>query len=183
MRERRIQLAAAVAVVALASVVATTALAGGGKEIREHLTGFQEVPVISTDADGKFKAEVRRDRIDYQLRWEDLEGPVTQAHIHLGQRDVNGGISVWLCGNPTAGPPPINPPPGTQTCPLTNPATISGTVTAAQVVGPTGQGIAAGEFDEVLRAIRAGVTYANVHSSTFGGGEIRAQLDDDRDDD
>ena len=102
MRHRRIQLAAAVAVVAIGSVVATTALAGGGKEIRERLTGFQEVPVISTDAEGKFKAEVRRDRIEYQLRWEDLAGQVTQAHIHFGQRDVNGGISIWLCGNPSA---------------------------------------------------------------------------------
>jgi CHRD domain len=177
----RIQLAAGVAVGAVASVVAATAIAGGGKEIREHLTGFQEVPVVSTDGEGRFKAEVRRDRIDYQLRWEDLEGTVTQAHIHLGQRDVNGGISVWLCGNPA--PPVIVPPPGTQACPLTNPATISGTITEDDVVGPTGQGIEAGEFDELLRGIRAGVTYANVHSQRFGGGEIRAQLDDDKDDD
>ena len=183
MMQRRVQLAAGVAVVSIASVVGTTALAGGGSEIRERLTGFQEVPVVSTGAEGKFRAEVRRDRIDYKLRWEDLEGTVTQAHIHLGQRDVNGGISAWLCGNPSAGPPPINPPAGTQTCPLTNPASIEGTVTAAQVVGPTGQGIGPQEFDELLRAIRAGVTYANVHSSTFGGGEIRAQLKDDRDDD
>ncbi len=175
MKQRRIQLAAGVAAVAIASVVATAALAGGGRQIREHLTGFQEVPVVSTEADGKFDAEVRRDRIDYQLRWEDLEGQVTQAHIHLGQRDVNGGISVWLCGNPS---PTVNPPPGTQTCPLTDPATISGTATEDHVVGPTGQGITAGEFDELLRAIRAGKTYANVHSTTFGGGEIRAQLND-----
>jgi hypothetical protein len=178
MKHRRIQLAAGVAVIATAMVVATAALAGGGKEIREHLTGFQEVPVVSTGADGKFKAEVRRDRIDYQLRWEDLEGQVTQAHIHLGQRDVNGGISVWLCGNPSDGPPAITPPDGTQRCPLTDPAKISGTIRQQHVVGPMGQGITAGEFDELLRAIRAGVTYANVHSSTFGGGEIRAQLND-----
>jgi hypothetical protein len=179
MRKRRVQLATAVAVGAAASVVATAALAGGGKEIRERLTGFQEVPVVSTEADGRFKAEVSRDQIDYRLRWEDLEGTVTQAHIHLGQRDVNGGISVWLCGNPSPGPPPISPPEGTQECPLTDPAKISGTITQEHVVGPTGQGITAGEFDELLRAIRAGKTYANVHSSLFGGGEIRAQLNDD----
>lgn len=177
MMQRRIQLAAAVAVVATASVVAATALAGGGREIREHLTGFQEVPVVSTEASGKFKAKVRDDRITYELRYEDLEGDVTQAHIHLGQRDVNGGISVWLCGNPNPTPPVIAPPAGTQLCPA-DPAKITGTITAANVVGPSGQGIAAGEFDEVLRAIKAGVTYANVHSSMFGGGEIRAQLDD-----
>ena len=74
MMQRRIQLAAGVAVVSIASVVGTTALAGGGSEIRERLTGFQEVPVVSTGAEGKFRAEVRRDRIDYKLRWEDLEG-------------------------------------------------------------------------------------------------------------
>lgn len=178
MRQRRIQLAAAVAVVAIASVVATTAFAGGGKDIREHLSGFEEVPVVSTEGEGKFKAELRRDEIRYELRYEDLEGAVTQAHIHLGQRDVNGGISVWLCGNPN--PPAVNPPAGTQPCPP-SPARVSGTLTAANVVGPAAQGITPGEFDELLRAIEAGVTYANVHSSTFPGGEIRAQLNDDRD--
>jgi CHRD domain len=181
MRQKRVQLAAAVAVAAIASVVATTAFAGGGKEIREHLTGYEEVPAVSTEAEGKFKAEVRGDEIRWELRYEDLEGDVTQAHIHFGQRDVNGGISVWLCGNPDPANN-VNPPPGTQPCPP-DPAKISGTATAANVVGPAGQGIAAGQFEELLDAIRAGVTYANVHSTSFRGGEIRAQLNDDRDDD
>jgi hypothetical protein len=183
MRQKRVQLAAAVAVVAIASVVATTAFAGGGKEIREELTGDEEVPVVLTSGEGKFKAKIRSDRIEYTLRYEDLEGAVTQAHIHIGQELANGGISVWLCGNPTTGPPPITPPMGTQLCPP-SPATISGTITAANVVGPAGQGIAAGEFDEFVEAIDDGFTYANVHSSLAPGGEIRAQLGDrDRDDD
>ena len=54
---------------------------------------------------------------------------------------------------------------------------MTGTRTAADVVGPAGQGIAAGEFEELVRALRAGVTYANVHSQQFGGGEIRGQFD------
>ena len=59
--------------------------------------------------------------------------------------------------------------------------TVSGTITPAQVLTTTGQGIDAGEFDEVVRAIRAGTTYANVHSTTFAPGEIRGQIrDDDR---
>ena len=33
------------------------------------------------------------------------------------------------------------------------------------VIGPAAQGIAAGEFDELVEALRAGVAYANVHSS------------------
>jgi hypothetical protein len=182
MRQKRVQLAAAVAIVAIASVVATTAFAGGGKDIREELEGFQEVPVVSTEGEGKIKLELRRDELRYELRYEDLEGAVTQGHIHLGQRSVNGGISVWLCGNPSAGPPPITPPPGTPLCPP-SPGQVSGTLTAEDVVGPANQGIAMGEFEELLTAIKAGVTYANVHSSMFPGGEIRGQLNEDRDDD
>jgi len=47
-----------------------------------------------------------------------------------------------------------------------------------------GQGIEPGEadrFEELLDAINAGVTYVNVHSSKWPGGEIRAQLGDDDD--
>jgi len=47
------------------------------------------------------------------------------------------------------------------------------------VVGPAGQGIAPGELDEFIRAIRAGVTYVNVHSTKFPSGEIRGQINDD----
>jgi hypothetical protein len=178
MRQKRVRLAAGIAIVAIVSVVATTAFAGGGREIREELEGFQEVPAVSTEADGKFKAKVRGDRIDWELSYEDLSGPVLQAHIHFGQRDVNGGISVFLCTNLGNGPA------GTQACPPA-PAEIEGTIEAADVIGPNlgppPQGIAPGEFDELLRAMRAGLTYVNVHSDPFTGGEIRAQLNDDRD--
>ena len=154
------------------SVVAVTQ----HKRIREFLSGFEEVPVVSTVAEGEFHARISDDatQIDYELSYTGLEGAVQQAHIHLGQRSVNGGISVWLCGNPN--PPAIVPPAGTQTCPAP-PATITGTITAANVVGPANQGIAAGEFAELIRAMRAGKTYVNVHSSKFPGGEIRSQIE------
>jgi hypothetical protein len=111
--------------------------------------------------------------LDYELSYADLEGAVTQAHIHFGQKGVNGGISVWLCGNPGPG---VAPPAGTPPCPP-SPATVTGTLTAADVVGPAGQGIAAGELAELVAAIRAGKTYANVHSTKFPGGEVRSQIE------
>ena len=37
------------------------------------------------------------------------------------------------------------------------------------------------EFGELVRALRAGAAYANVHTTTFGGGEIRGQIGDDGD--
>ncbi|HYV06332.1 MAG TPA: CHRD domain-containing protein [Blastocatellia bacterium] len=39
--------------------------------------------------------------------------------------------------------------------------------------------MAAGEFAEVLAAMRAGTVYVNVHSTVFPGGEIRGQLTQD----
>ena len=177
------RLVVSVAVVALVSASVVFGVQGF-KKISEFLTGYEEVPSVSTVATGTFDARISKDesQIEWELSYSDLEGTVTQAHIHFGQKDVNGGISVWLCGNPrpapippATAPPAITPPAGTATCPPP-PATISGIATAAQVVGPSGQGISAGEFAELLRAIRAGKTYANVHSTKFEGGEIRSQI-------
>jgi hypothetical protein len=107
----------------------------------------------------------------FRPRGHGLEGNVTQAHIHLGQRGANGGIAVWLCSNLASPPTPA----GVQACPPA-PATITGVITMTDVVGPTGQGLAPGEFEEFVRALRAGVAYANVHTSKFPGGEVRGQL-------
>ena len=70
-----------------------------------------------------------------------------------------------------------NGPAGTQGCPAAG-GTITGTITPVDVgAGAAAQGIAAGEFVELVRAIRAGVTYVNVHTEIRTGGEIRGQLD------
>jgi hypothetical protein len=166
MRGRRI---AAVGVLLTATVAVT--VADGPRQWSARLRGFNEVPAVSTVANGRFNATVSEDgtSVSWELRYDDLEGDVQQAHIHLAQKDVNGGISVFLCTNLGNGPA------GTQACPPP-PATMSGSFTAADVIGPAGQGIAATEFGELLRAIRAGKTYANVHSSKFPGGEVRGQL-------
>ena len=159
--------------------VSTVALAfaAGFKNLRANLHGFNEAPSISTVATGRFEARVNDDdTISYTLSYSGLEGDVQQAHIHLGQRSVNGGITVFLCtnlGNGTA---------TTQACPP-SPATITGVITAADVspdipatLAARSQGLDTGEFAELLRAIRAGKTYANVHSVKFPGGEVRGQI-------
>lgn len=151
---------------------------GGFKRIREFLKGFEEVPAVSTVADGEFRARISNDQtqIQWELSYSDLESAVQQAHIHLGQKDVNGGITVFLCTNLGNGPP------GMQLCPP-SPATISGTIMAADVSPPIpatqaarNQGLNTGELDEFIRAIRAGKTYVNVHTTDRPGGEIRSQI-------
>ena len=37
------------------------------------------------------------------------------------------------------------------------------------------------EFGELVRALRAGAAYANVHTTGVPGGEIRGQISDDDD--
>jgi hypothetical protein len=145
-----------------------------------ELIPINEVPSVSSPAHGRFKAAIDRENqtISYELSYDGLEDVALQAHIHLGQRHTNGGISVFLCGNPPAVPPaPFPQPPA---CPP-SPATITGTLTAANIVGPAAQGIepsqgGVDEFDELVDAILSGATYANVHSAKFEGGEIRGQL-------
>jgi hypothetical protein len=145
----------------------------GIKELKAKLIGYQEAPAISTAANGEFRGRISNDEteISYELSYSDLEGAVTQSHIHFGQRDVSGSIVVFLCTNLGNGPA------GTQPCPPP-PATITGTLRASDMVNTAaGQGIAAGEFQELVNAIRAGKAYVNVHSEKFPTGEIRGQLD------
>jgi hypothetical protein len=171
---RRLQLTAAVAVIAVLGVVAVAVATGGGRKIDERLTGYAEQPLaLSTTGSGHFEAWIQRfgQQFTYRLSYRDLEGPVTQAHIHFGAENQVGGISVFLCTNLGNGPA------GTQACPAA-PATITGTVRPQDVIGPAGQGIAPGEFGELLDAIEAGATYVNVHSQKYPVGEIRAQIDE-----
>jgi hypothetical protein len=173
MRKRTAVLALLAGAVAVLAITSYATAQSGKKNFGETLTGYLEVPAVSTGASGTFEATVEGNALDYALSYSGLEGTVTQAHIHFGQRSVNGGISIWLCSNLASPPTPA----GTQPCPASG--TVTGTVGAADVVGPAGQGIAAGEFDEIVSAMRAGRAYANVHSTLAPGGEIRAQLNDE----
>jgi CHRD domain-containing protein len=53
---------------------------------------------------------------------------------------------------------------------------VSGAIEPADVIGPAVQGIAPGEFNELIAAIRAGVAYANIHTTVNPAGEIRGQI-------
>jgi hypothetical protein len=145
------------------------ATAGDSKEKKFHarLDGAQETPSISTAATGTFDAKLNSagDQLSFELEYSGLEGGNTLfAHVHIGQFDVAGGVMFFLCGGG-----------GKPACPNGS-ATVTGTVTAADIIGPTGQGISPGQFAEALRAMRDGIAYANVHTVTYPGGEIRGQI-------
>jgi hypothetical protein len=151
-----------------------------------HLSGFGEVPTVSTTGEGKFTAEMDpvTGNIDYELSYDGLQGKVTQSHIHIGPPQVVGGISIWLCQTATNPAPVTTPATIVPTCPASG--SVTGTITAAHVIGPVPQLVTAGQLDEVLAAIRAGLAYVNVHtgpnttsvptSPGVPGGEIRGQI-------
>jgi hypothetical protein len=167
------------AVAAAGAVAATTMVAAqgdprhdhGSKVVRTVLSGYNEDPLaVSTPARGTFRATVDKadQEIRYVLRYDGLSPDTLQAHIHFGNPSQSGGISTFLCTNLGNGPA------GTQACPQSG--TVTGTITPADIIGPSGQGIAAGQFEELVAAIEAHVAYVNVHSTAFPGGEIRGQL-------
>jgi hypothetical protein len=163
------------AVFAVVFVLSGTVLAADNFGAR--LRGWEEVPPVSTTAQGFFFAQLNgpETQLDYSLVYFNLTGNVTQAHIHIGQPGVNGGIVLFLCTNLTP-PAGVPAPPA---CPAGNtstPVSVSGTLTAANVITQAGQGIGPNEFSEVMDALRAIVTYANIHSDLFPGGELRGTV-------
>jgi CHRD domain len=131
------------------------------------VTGHQEVPAISTRGHAEFRARLRdSSTLEFELRYADLEGGnPSAAHIHLGQRGVDGAVVAFLCGGG-----------GKPACPGATSGTVTGTIVAADIQAVPAQGLAANEFAELVAAMRAGVTYANVHTGTYGDGEIRGQI-------
>lgn len=185
---RRRSVAFAFAVVAAVVVTAMVRAGGGGghddhRGKTDRLSGYQENPDISTVAKGSvkiFNIDEDARTFEYELRYQGLEGSVIQAHIHFGKYAVNGGVTVFLCGT-AAAPGPA----GTPVCPADGgtEAVVSRVVTAADILAPGTQGIEAGNFEELLQAMQRGHTYANIHSTKWPGGEIRAQISPRRDDD
>jgi hypothetical protein len=172
----------AVGAVGGALVAAQTLGAGPGKShvTSDTLSGYQEVAGtagLSSNGTGRFEADIddASQSIDWHLTYSGLSSPATVAHIHFGNRYLSGGVSVFFCGGGPAGHVRPACPAGT-----TDVADISGTWTPDDIAGPGGQGIPAGAagWDKFVAAVRAGMTYANVHDATFPSGEIRAQVND-----
>jgi len=174
-RRRWIALLAVAMLAGLAAV--TYAVAGSDgprnppntKEFKAELNGFNETPSVSSTGWGDFRAKlVDDDTLHYVFTYNDLEGGNSLfAHVHFGARYAAAGVAFFLCGGSTKPTP----------CPNVS-GTVEGDVTPADVIGPNGQGIEPGSFAEILRAMRAGHSYVNIHTTRWPGGEIRGQIND-----
>jgi hypothetical protein len=170
----------------LLTMVAGGLVAAENNTIRTKLSGLEETTAtINTKASGEFKATISEDgtMIKYEETYRDLSSNITQSHIHYGEPKLSGQIVLYLCSNLT--PPTGVPQP--QACPLSLPATITGTLTEADVIASPvvgGQGIDAGAagFAEMVHAIKTGSAYVNVHTVNHPSGEIRGRLGHNRPD-
>jgi hypothetical protein len=163
-------------ILALAAMPTALAQGASGKARvvkSDVMTGYQETiapGTISSTGTGEFVAEIddEAETITYTLTYSDIEGgAVLFAHIHFGARGTTGGVSTFLCGG------------GTKPAPCPTPGgTVTGVIFPTDIQGPAAQGIEAASFAELVRAMRSGVTYVNVHSTRFPGGEIRGQVHD-----
>jgi hypothetical protein len=130
-----------------------------------HLDGFNETPSLNSTGQADLTLTIQGDQMSFDLTYSGLSGNPTVAHVHIGQVGVAGSPAFYFCGGG-----------GKPACPASTSGEITGTVVAADIVGPIGQGFPAGDFTDVVAAIKAGVSYANMHTAKFPAGEIRGQL-------
>jgi hypothetical protein len=148
------------------------------EEFRAVFSGFNEVGALNAQSGaifspGRATLELELNRADqtlsFVLKYSGLSAAVTQAHIHFGKVHMAGGVMVFFCSNLASAPA------GTQPCPA-NGGTVTGTLSAANVLGPAAQGVPAGDFQAIVDALESGTTYANVHSTAFPAGEVRGEI-------
>lgn len=170
---------------ALPLLVATLLAQGDeGRRVRRHfqadLLGVNEVPLTLSPASGHLDLLVSEDEssVHYVLTYQGIDTHVLFAHIHLGQRNVSGGVTVFFCDNAPHPPRPMCPEGG---------GTVEGDFKADDVLAPGAAGasqhLAAGDLATLLGAIRRGETYANLHSTSTAAGEIRGQIGRAREED
>ena len=166
---KRIALVVALSAALAAAAGAYALTRATAEDASTTLISYMEVPSVSSlNGFGQFRARIddATQTITFQMRWSGLSSQTAASHIHIGQRSVNGGVVAFLCGGSTK-----------PACPTGNAGSIQGTVMPADIgSSAAGQGITGGEWAELVAAMRAGVTYANIHSQTFPGGEIRGQI-------
>jgi len=152
-------------VLAIANLLAAPVVNSQTENFSASLSGANEVPPINTAGTADFNMTIQPGAITFSLAFSNLSTPLVVAHLHFAPSKVAGGVMIFLCGGG-----------GQPACPAATSGSITGTITAANVTGPASQGITAGNLDSALEAVRADLSYANMHTTNFPGGEIRGPV-------
>ena len=136
-----------------------------------HLAGDQQVPAVNTTAFGF--AEVQLSEDNSTLSFEVVVcniANVIASHIHVGAAGTNGPVVLPFFGSTSK---PFN---STKGCDIL----AEGTRASANLVARPDAGI--NTWTDFIKALVAGNTYVNVHTTAHTGGEIRGQLVHEQDD-
>jgi hypothetical protein len=163
-------------------VFATTAFDDNDavNHFRASLRGLSEVPPVATEGTGTFSATLTDGgtTLEYTETFKNLNAKPIFSHIHFGATKEAAGVMVFLCGpkaGAMGGPPAGFPDP--PACPDATSGTFHGSVTVANVVGPDTQGITPKvDFAKVVKNLRDGFAYVNLHTTRSPAGEIRGQV-------
>ncbi len=159
---RKFLIIAVVAIMALAVPSVATA-SRPATDFAANLSGAEEVPPVNTIASGEAEFELNRNEtaLHFRIEVEDITN-VFMGHIHMGPRGVNGPVVVWLFPRAAnlVGPR------------YSGSAEFSGTITAADLVGP----LASKTIKDLADLLRRGGAYANVHTNAHPAGEARGQI-------
>jgi Cu/Zn superoxide dismutase len=133
---------------ALAALVFAAPAAAKVKRLEANMTGAQENPATDPDAAGtaKLRLNAAKKRVCFTIRVNSAVHDVFAAHIHAGNKGVNGDVLVPLINGRAPGP---------------------------KFTGCT-KNVARSVIRAILRHPRR--YYVNVHTTDFANGEIRGQL-------
>ena len=148
------------AITSLALVYAC--MANSDELFKATLSGDQEVPPVITNTSGRVFFTLNKEQTEIEIQLHLDEGVrITQAHIHCAPAGVNGPVVVFLAGLHAAG------------------LDIDGKwVSNAKITDTSIVNTACGATVSALAvSMRAGTTYANVHSVSHPAGVVRGQIE------
>ncbi len=143
-----------------------SAVAGDSSNyFKAEIGGAYNIPTIYTPAYGTLKTEVDPygKYIYFKLYYTNFATKVRQANIHFSSKFANGGANLFLCGGPKPACPEYS-------------GYVEGKLYAEDIIGPAAQGIEPGDIKSVIKAMKKGLTYGNVHTEQYKAGEIRGQI-------
>ena len=137
----------------------TTSSFAAEKSFKAMLAGSASVPAVETMAKGDATFTFIKDdkALTYYVTVSDIEN-VTAAHIHLGKIAENGPPVALITNEKKAG--------------KFSGTLAEGTITEKELMGS----LMGKSVKDLVKEIKAGNAYLNVHTDKYPNGEIRGQL-------
>jgi CHRD domain len=129
------------------------------KSFKSMLSGSGSVPAVETMAKGDATFTLINDgkALSYYVTVSDIED-VTAAHIHLGKRGENGPPVALITNEKKAG--------------KFSGTLAEGTITEKELMGS----LMGKSVKDLVKQIKKGNAYLNVHTDKYPNGEIRGQI-------